>query len=346
MLNPDHSTIKFTPRKSDDYASSSSSSKLSKAAKGDFERILGDSDREHEDSTHHKKIKNELDEEIALEENVKAAPKAVPPSLFDLSKETNRLNPKGEEIAKVETTEQPSKLDPTSKLDPVSKPEPAIESPSALFQRMSKEKGLPLDDKIVSNNEYPNANLEGVTHKDLAKKGEVSSEFHQEQADLSYVNQMAFIPPLQQTTPLTEVQVEKPQPVVQKNLQELINQLVESIKVVKTAEKTDTIVTLKHPPMFEGANLIVTTADKIKGEFNIRFENLSDVAKQVLDLQQNRQSLVTALEQKGYVIHIVTTTQIETPIIAQEGRFQRGDEERRGQQQKFSGEREEREQTR
>ncbi len=58
--------------------------------------------------------------------------------------------------------------------------------------------------------------------------------------------------------------------------------------------------------MFEGSELVVTSYDSARGEFNIAFTNLTQEAKQLLDSQ--RASLMRDLADSGYVAHIVVVT--------------------------------------
>lgn len=141
------------------------------------------------------------------------------------------------------------------------------------------------------------------------------SPFIQDQPDLSYVAPVGN-PPLASpaASQIAEVAPTPRAPYIQ----QIVNQMIDKLYVVQTTDKTETIITLKHPPIFEGANLIVTSFDTAKKEFNLAFENLTPAAKHLLDLQQNRNDLKLALEEKGYAVHIViTTTQIEHPVLDQ-----------------------------
>src|SRR5262249_54268378 len=134
-----------------------------------------------------------------------------------------------------------------------------------------------------------------------------------EQPDLSYINPMMAMAP---STPVEHVKTEKlVQPV--SNLQEIINQLVDKVTEMKEGGRTETIVTLKHPPILAGADLTLTAFDSAKGEFNIAFSNLTQAAKNLLDMRVNQESLLLALEKKGYAVHILTTTTLveNQPIV-------------------------------
>lgn len=119
------------------------------------------------------------------------------------------------------------------------------------------------------------------------------------------------------------------------DLQELIKQITNHISEMRYAGKTETIVTLQHPPLFNGAKLVLTSFDSAKGEFNIAFENLSLKAKNFLDHGNHLNTLQANLHQKGYVAHIITaTTTEETAVFEMEQtRYARGDDEPQDQRQ-------------
>lgn len=145
------------------------------------------------------------------------------------------------------------------------------------------------------------------------KKEKFTTRFATEQPDLSYVNPMA---PNNQQMAVADVKVEKPASTAA-DLKALIDQIVDKAYQMELNGRTETTVTLKHPPLFAGANLIITGFDTARGEFNVSFENLTQAAKHVLDLQANQESMRLALEQKGYAVHIITTTTLveRAPIV-------------------------------
>jgi len=142
------------------------------------------------------------------------------------------------------------------------------------------------------------------------------SRYSTEQTDLSYINLQGAN---QQIVASENVTAAAKAPPPTSNIQEIINQLVEKMYEVKQDGETDTVVVLKQPPMFAGANIILTSHENAPGEFNLSFQNLSQMAKNILDMRVNQDSLKSGLEQKGYMIHIITTmTEIEKPIIAEQ----------------------------
>lgn len=193
--------------------------------------------------------------------------------------------------------------------------EKVIQSPSMLFSQLSSKK----------------LNSDGEGSVSVApQKENYTTRFDTEQPDLSYVNPLAAAMPVNSTAPIQQAKEVLPP----SHIQDIINQLVQKISIIEVSGRTDTTLTLKHPPLFEGANLIVTAFDSAKGEFNISFENLTQAAKQLLDMRVNQESLRTALEQKGYAVHILTaTTLIEHPQIAPSESSNREREEGQRQQQ-------------
>ncbi len=125
------------------------------------------------------------------------------------------------------------------------------------------------------------------------------------------------------------------------NIQDIVNQLIEKAYEMSLDGKTETTITLKHPPILQGANLIVTSFDSAKNEFNIAFENLSQQGKYLLDLSANQALLLNALHEKGYAVHIFTTTTIaEHLVIDKSGGFEN---ERQSFQERQSKERQSKE---
>src|SRR5690606_29209194 len=66
------------------------------------------------------------------------------------------------------------------------------------------------------------------------------------------------------------------------NIKEIVDQIVSHISQMSYAGKTETLVTLSHPPLLAGANVVLTSFESAKGEFNIAFENLTQEAKMFL----------------------------------------------------------------
>jgi hypothetical protein len=98
-------------------------------------------------------------------------------------------------------------------------------------------------------------------------------------------------------------------------LKDIAAQIISRIQVLRQEGQVDTTVTLKNPPILEGAQLTITTNDHAQKEFNIKFSSLSPEAKVFLDRKLNEDSLTQTLESKGIIIHmLVTTTAIDNPL--------------------------------
>lgn len=236
-------------------------------------------------------VKKEFDEFLAQDESevhVKAST-----SIFDLESLTHEEPEIDEEVI---VKEMP--------------PEMGKESLSALFQGLgTKEKLASMQKQVVAekpvDTEYVSVNFEAP------EKPKVSTVFMHEQPDLTAVNPIAGL----QIAALDTSKNVSPTPIRTNivDMQDLVDQMVKQITILSSSGKTDTMITLKHPPLFEGANLTVTTFNSAKGQFNITFENLSQAAKQLIDMSENQTALKSSLEQKGYMVHILvaTTTTIE-----------------------------------
>lgn len=104
---------------------------------------------------------------------------------------------------------------------------------------------------------------------------------------------------------------------------QLMQQIVDQLTIATAPTQADTTITLKNMPQFEGVSVTVTTYPTARGEINISFENLTQAGKQILDLVDNRNALQQALDQKGYIVHMITTTTIERPHVEGGGFGQR-----------------------
>lgn len=277
-----------------------------------------------------------LAEEKILKE--KSLKKQTPASLFELSSQGSKSSAKMDE-SQLEfiNNQAEKKLIADARKAPLGMHEQVAESPvkspADLYSKITTKEPKKVE-----------VNIEQVTDNPMAdrpikideKKGKFDSRFATEQTDLSYVNPLALnAQSIQQSTHIT---TEKPAlPSI--NIQDIIDQLVEKVVQMETSDRTDTIITLKRPPILAGADLVVTGFDSARGEFNITFQKLTQAAKTLLDMRVNQQSLLLALEQKGYAVHIVTTTtlaEINLPTAqgsTPQGRNQNQDRQRGGEQQ-------------
>lgn len=177
---------------------------------------------------------------------------------------------------------------------------------------------------------------EGEIEKSSAQKKStepsVRSQFGENRPDLAGFPPILRAEEVQQSLSV-KVPVD-PKPV----LRDLAAELIKEIQTLRTGDKTDTIVTLRFPPLFEGATVKLTTMDSAKREFDILFANLSDQAKLLLDNKLANDSLMLALERKGFQVHtIATTTQNDVPLqvegdsaTGRQAGEGKGGEERRG----------------
>lgn len=117
-----------------------------------------------------------------------------------------------------------------------------------------------------------------------------------------------------------------------KDLQLIIEKVVETMTLLQANNQTDLAVTLRYPPILEGAQLVVSSFGSATGEFNIAFYNLTQSSQQFLEQMQARAGIKQALEEKGYIMHMfITTAQPYAPIVAT-------DAENRADQRRFHDE--------
>lgn len=167
-------------------------------------------------------------------------------------------------------------------------------------------------------------------------------EFVPEQRDLSYVNPLAAAAPTTATT-LNSNAIKSTAPVAPvQNIQEIIDRIAKEVSALEMNGKSETVVTLKGP-LFDQSRLILTQFDSAKGQFNITIDNLTQAAKNVLDMNQN--TLIENLSKKGYMVHIVTTTttleatQVDVSQLSQEDSKQNNQEQGKRDKEQESEER-------
>lgn len=94
------------------------------------------------------------------------------------------------------------------------------------------------------------------------------------------------------------------------NLLKLAQSMVDQIQLVKASGKTDTEVTLKYPPMFEGVKVKITEFDTSKNQFNVTFSDVNNAtARSLIEQQDNQIKLQQALFDKGYNLQMITIEQ-------------------------------------
>jgi hypothetical protein len=120
----------------------------------------------------------------------------------------------------------------------------------------------------------------------------------------------------------------------QSSIRDLAARIIEKIQTMRSEGKTDTIVTLRNPPMLEGSTMTLTALDGAKREFNISFTNLSDAGKMFLDRKLTEDNLTQILDRKGIVVHtLTTTTLVEIPISTDADNQLARDQQREQQEQ-------------
>jgi len=120
--------------------------------------------------------------------------------------------------------------------------------------------------------------------------------------------------------------------------------LAKAITQMKTDGKTETTISIKNIPLFANAKVTVTSFETARGEFNITFSELSNEAKQLLDNQLVKESMLRHLEEKGYMVHImVTTTERDETLLTAEAHElaqDQGEEEQEKEKEKEEQEQE------
>lgn len=174
---------------------------------------------------------------------------------------------------------------------------------------------------------------------DSSKKTSKASEFVEENADLISIAQSQKVTVPEQIQPITQIAEPKPTGGPDyKTIQQIVDQIVDKIYLVKEDGRSDTTIVLRNPPLFDGVKITLSSYESAAGQFNITFENLTQMAKNVLDFQANRDALRLALDNKGVVIQMFTTTTATDTVTAnwEPQRSQRDQQgfDGQGQQQK------------
>jgi hypothetical protein len=138
-------------------------------------------------------------------------------------------------------------------------------------------------------------------------------------------------------TPTLAAQVETPAAPAQSPraaMIQLITQAAEAIATFVSKDVTSTVVTIRQPPIFEGATLTVTEYSSAPKQFNITFENLTPEARRMIESVANQQQLKQALVDRGYTVQNIliesTPRKAETPLTTaatSEGKSSEGKEE-------------------
>lgn len=314
----DTSPIRFNPSKNG-YDRDDSKTKPTGSAGGkNFGKILSKGEKDAEGNDAKKDIEDEVEEGHSEEASVEDAARK-PASLFEMSMiqktkfrqapsvaqnpkktDTSKVDTEYDSLSAAEIQEQGEAVDAIDERTH----RQALTTDAAQAQAKEKQLARPFD--LLGTGAIQEELAEATTNE----KEKISTKFNREQPDLSSVNPIAAIPSNELGGVQTSFKADAPVLPV-RSVQDLIDQMVKEVQSMEAQGKTETTVTLRHPPLFEGARLIVSSFESARGEFNIAFENLTQTAQQIISMQQNRDSLLQALEQKGYHVHIVTASTID-----------------------------------
>lgn len=178
-----------------------------------------------------------------------------------------------------------------------------------------------------------------IHHRD-ASSGVIkqASRFNVEHPDMPYINLMSTTglnaDTIQQNADNANVSA-----TVQ--LKEVVEQIIKHLYVLESSGKTDTIIVLKNPPLFEGAQVVITSYSTATKEFNLAFENLRPDAQKLIN--DNINSLRIALAESGAVkaLHIVTTTTLVEHHLPEFTESDKSRERGEGQKERERGNKEE-----
>lgn len=84
-----------------------------------------------------------------------------------------------------------------------------------------------------------------------------------------------------------------------------LDKMAASMQVVTTPERTDTTIKLQYPPLFAGAEVVISEHKIAQHQFNVTFTGLSPEAQNLVLLTQNQEELRKALLEKGYTLQNV-----------------------------------------
>lgn len=166
--------------------------------------------------------------------------------------------------------------------------------------------------------------VEALGEEGFSKKGRVESGSSEGRPELAALEQSKQNPFSESSTQIdTKVgrdEAAKPS----ETIQQIADKIVEKLQTVRTGDKIETTITLKSPPVLEGASVTVTSSATAKGQIEISFQNLSQDGKLLID--QNSASLKLALEKNGYAVHDIVSVPKEiqaAPMSAETSKEQR-----------------------
>lgn len=311
-MNSDSTKIRFEPSDDSDYIPETNEIRPIQGPKPtkDFKKVLSRTGRQGKNEDE-ELLKNVSDEEAGAEQTAalggvktkkgkidEESDSDAPVSLFDLSKKA----------AQKDREERQGSRQPKA---PVS----SVDAPQQNIATTSK---APIKEFTMDQPDQP----QRQTFETEPKKDKFTTRYTPEQPDISYVNPLAGTMAAQTVAhPSPDVKVEKPTP-IGPTLQEICAQLVKQMYTIEKKGQTDTVVILQYPPVFKDAKIVVSSFDTAKGQFNIAFENLTQAAQRILDMDENRKSLISSLEKRGYNVQILSTTTITDSLPITDERAQ------------------------
>ena len=97
---------------------------------------------------------------------------------------------------------------------------------------------------------------------------------------------------------------------------EVIRQTTDAIATFITKEAISSVITIRQPPMFEGATLTVTEYSSAPRQFNITFANLTPEARLMIESVANQKQLKQTLIEKGYTVQNIIIESAPRPVIS------------------------------
>ena len=274
-----------------------------------------------------------------------------PASLFDLSKKGTQ--PKGPKKSSPFNADTDALQQATSKKAPIKQKQEPIHQPVEEFTGSDNE--LPQDllpkEKVPLNPKDQTQFSEAFSKSDMAKEnvlleakkfkdpGEISSKKEPKAKESKAegavpqgkVEGAVTANPVQAVDFRTDKAQDVKETAAPNPIQDLVMEMVERIQTMEKNGETHTEVTLRNPPILEGATLTLTNTDNAKREFNIAFANLSPDAQAFLEHHLQKNSLKEALEQQKIVVHMITTTQGDNPRMTAAESQASQDQQQRGQ---------------
>lgn len=227
----------------------------------------------------------------------------------------NPLPPEKEDVAKFSPKLNQENSENVAVINPEAIPKPnTAETKSVKSEKSTQDRKLAEESVSIFT---PYAFTERPKDKER-----VNAHFTQEQPDLSYVNPMNAGLHVA-ATPVASSSVEGPRSVIPPDVQRMMEHIIDKITTLSNDGKTDTTVTIRNLPLFDGANLKISSYDSARGEFNISFDNLKPDALAIL--QENQEGLRSSMLNKGFTVHILTMTTNEEiqPFTAEPQSFSR-----------------------